>query len=63
VIDSNRGKFKVQVDEEGNTVLCTLSGKVKSNSIKIVVGDHVRIEVSPFEMTKGRIVFRIKSGS
>lgn len=60
VIDANKGQFKVQVNENF-IVLCTLSGKIRTNSVRILTGDHVTIEVSQFEMTKGRIVYRHKS--
>lgn len=60
VIDSNKGKFKVQVSES-YTVLCTLSGKIRMNSVKILLGDRVKIEVSEYDTTQGRIVYRIKS--
>ena len=59
VIDSNKGKFKVAVSDE-MTVLCSLSGKIRQNSVRILVGDSVRIEVSEYDMTQGRIVYRIK---
>lgn len=61
VIDSNRGKFKVDVGD-GSVILAVLSGRIKNNAIKVVVGDLVRVEVSPYDMTKGRIVYRIKTG-
>lgn len=59
VIDSNKGKFKVKVNDV-MTVLCTLSGKIRQNSVKILVGDRVKIEVSEYDTTQGRIVYRIK---
>jgi translation initiation factor IF-1 len=59
VIDSNKGKFKVKVNDQ-MTVLCTLSGKIRQNSVKILVGDRVKIEVSQYDTTQGRIVYRIK---
>jgi translation initiation factor IF-1 len=59
VIDSNKGQFKVKVNENV-IVLCSLSGKIRMNSIKILTGDKVRIEVSPYDTTKGRIVHRFK---
>lgn len=59
VIDSNKGKFKVQVTDT-YTVLCTLSGKIRTNSVRILLGDTVRIEVSPYDPSQGRIVYRIK---
>jgi translation initiation factor IF-1 len=59
VIDSNKSKFKVEV-AENTIVLCTLSGKIRQHSVRILVGDHVKIEVSEYDMTMGRIVYRIK---
>jgi translation initiation factor IF-1 len=60
VIESNKGKFKVQVNDN-YTVMCTLSGKIRMNSVKILLGDRVKIEVSEYDTTQGRIVYRIKS--
>lgn len=60
VIDANKGQFKVQVTED-YTVLCTLSGKIRTNSVRILLGDLVKIEVSPYDVSRGRIVYRIKS--
>ena len=59
VIDSNKGKFTVKVNDT-YTVLCTLSGKIRQNSVKILLGDHVKIEVSEYETTQGRITYRMK---
>lgn len=58
VIDDCKGCFKVQLDSGGNIVQCTLSGKIRQRSIKILVGDKVKVEVSEYDMSKGRIVFR-----
>ena len=60
VIDSNKGKFKVKVNDN-YTVMCSLSGKIRMNSVKILLGDKVRIEVSEYDTSQGRIVYRIKS--
>lgn len=59
VIDSNMGKFKVRVNDN-YTVLCTLSGKIRQNSVKILLGDKVTIEVGEYDTTQGRIVYRHK---
>ena len=58
VIDSNKGKFTVQVNENYK-VLCTLSGKIRTNSVRILLGDKVRVEVGEYDPTQGRIVYRI----
>lgn len=59
VIDSNKGKFTVKVNDT-YTVLCTLSGKIRQNSVKILLGDRVKIEVSEYDPTQGRITYRMK---
>lgn len=52
--------FKVELDiENAPLVLCTISGKIRKNFIKILAGDSVRIEVSPYDLTRGRIVTRL----
>jgi translation initiation factor IF-1 len=56
-----RGFFKVAtpcINGTFNYILCTLSGKIRKHNIKIVEGDSVTIEVNPYDMTKGRIVYR-----
>lgn len=51
--------FRVAVDKTGHIVLAHLSGKMRLNFIKLVVGDRVKIEMSPYDLTKARIVYRI----
>ncbi len=52
-------KFRVKLDLKDNPViLAYLSGKMKMNYIKIDVGDFVNVELSPYDLTKGRIVYR-----
>lgn len=60
VTDDNKGKFTVEVNPNYR-VLCTLSGKIRQNSVRILVGDSVRVEVSEYDTTQGRIVFRLKN--
>ena len=50
--------FRVKVDETGHEILCHLSGKMRLNRIKLLPGDRVRVEMTPYDLTKGRIVFR-----
>ena len=59
VIDSNKGKFKVKVNEN-YTVLCSLSGKIRTNSVRILLSDTVKIEVSEYDPCQGRIIYRIR---
>jgi translation initiation factor IF-1 len=61
VLDSCKGKFTVRVNDSFN-VMCTLSGKIRMNSVKILVGDRVKVEISEYDPTKGRITYRSKSG-
>lgn len=60
VVDANKGKFKVKISDN-YTVLCTLSGKIRQNSVKILMGDTVKVEVSEYDTTQGRITYRIKA--
>lgn len=60
VVDANKGKFRVRVSDE-LTVLCTLSGKIRQNSVKILIGDSVRVEIGQYDMTQGRIIYRNKT--
>jgi translation initiation factor IF-1 len=51
--------FKVEL-EDGNVILCHLSGKMRMHFIKILPGDRVRLEMTPYDNSKGRITFRLK---
>lgn len=51
-------KFKVQL-ENGHEVLAHVSGKIRMNYIRILPGDKVTIELSPYDLTRGRITYRI----
>jgi len=60
VVDDANGKFRVQINEN-HVVLATLSGKIRQNSIRILLGDTVSVEVSPYDMNMGRIIRRIRN--
>lgn len=51
--------FRVELSD-GRIVLCHLSGKLRMNYIKILPGDRVRVETTPYDQTKGRITYRLK---
>jgi len=51
--------FKVQLDN-GHEILAHISGKMRMHFIKILVGDKVSVELSPYDLTKGRITYRYK---
>jgi len=57
VLMHSRNIFKVEL-ENGAEVQCTLAGKLRMNSIKVLEGDKVTVELSPFDLTRGRITFR-----
>ena len=51
--------FRVKL-ENGHEVLAHISGKLRMNYIKLIAGDKVKVEMSPYDLTKGRITFRYK---
>ena len=51
--------FRVTL-ENGHTVLAHISGKMRKNYIRILAGDKVKVELTPYDLTKGRITFRVK---
>lgn len=64
VVKCERGKFRVKLlNEDGNQlemdpILCHLGGKMRKNYIRVVPGDKVKISISPYDLTKGRITYR-----
>ncbi len=50
--------FKVKLDN-GQSILCHLAGKLRMNRIRLTPGDEVKVEISPYDLTKGRITFRL----
>lgn len=51
--------FRIILDQ-GSTILGHISGRMRQNKIQILAGDAVRVEMSPYDLTKGRIVYRSK---
>jgi translation initiation factor IF-1 len=51
--------FNVEL-ENGHKVLAHISGKMRKHFIRILPGDRVRVELSPYDLTRGRIVYRLK---
>lgn len=51
--------FRVKL-ENGHELVCHISGKMRMNYIKILPGDRVQVEMSPYDLNKGRITFRYK---
>lgn len=58
--------FRVEIEEgpveelKGRLLLCHLSGKMRMHYIKILPGDKVRVQVTPYDLAKGRIIYREK---
>ena len=51
------GTFKVRL-EGGHIILAHLSGKMRMNKIRIMTGDRVKVEMTPYDLTKGRVTYR-----
>ena len=51
--------FRVELDN-GIEILCHISGKIRINNIRIMPGDKVKVEMSPYDLSRGRIIFRYK---
>ena len=69
VTEMLRGRFRIEIVEEGKKpdpdkkgpeIIATLAGKLRTRFIKIVKGDRVKVELSPYDLTKGRITYRLK---
>lgn len=54
------GKFEVRILQTGTTAICSPSGKLRTNFIRILPGDTVTVELSPYDLTKGIITWRNK---
>ena len=52
------GLFSVQLENNPNVVLAHLAGRLRRNRIRVLAGDRVTLELSPYDLTKGRITFR-----
>ena len=51
--------FRVSLNDSGHEITCTISGKIRKNYIKILTGDKVKVELSPYDLTRGRIIIRL----
>lgn len=59
--ESGNGYFNVElIEPKGHKCLCRASGKLVTRKIQLLVGDKVTVEVSPFDLSRGRITFRDK---
>lgn len=55
--------FRVELDTTGHEVLAQISGKMRKFYIRVLVGDKVKLELSPYDLTRGRIVSRLGDNS
>ena len=60
VVDSlPNGQFRVRI-ETGQVVLAHISGKIRKYYIRVLLGDTVKVELSPYDLSRGRIIYRVK---
>jgi translation initiation factor IF-1 len=52
--------FRVELVESGHVILAHICGKMRIHYIKILLGDKVKVELSPYDLTRGRIIYREK---
>ena len=65
VISSTKGIYHVELEQDNEdgspmVIICTIAGKLRQNKIKILVGDEVKVKVSPYNLQRGFIFFRKK---
>ena len=58
----SNGMFKVKL-ENGFNILAYISGKIRKNYIRILIGDKVTVEISPYDLNRGRIIYRLDSNT
>jgi len=51
--------YRVKLDDNDSVITCYTGGKLKQHKIKIILGDRVKIEVSMYDLTKGRVTYRL----
>lgn len=51
--------FRVKVANMGHEIICYMGGRLKQHKIKVIMGDGVKVEVSPYDLSKGRVTYRL----
>jgi translation initiation factor IF-1 len=51
--------YRVKIENLENLILATLSGRIRQNNIKVLAGDRVQLEISPYDLSRGRITRRL----
>ena len=52
--------FRVTLSESNHTIIAYLGGRLRQNNIKVLMGDQVEVEISPYDLSRGRITYRNK---
>ncbi len=52
--------FRVTLTDSKHTIIAYLGGRLRQNNIKVLMGDHVEVEMSPYDLSRGRITYRNK---
>ena len=52
--------FRIVLDETKHTILATIGGKLRQHNIRILLGDKVDVEMSPYDLNRGRVIYRNK---
>lgn len=60
IVDVLPSSFFIVELDNGHKVRCIISGKMRMNNIQLILGDRVKIEMSPYDLNNGRISFRLK---
>jgi len=56
----SNGRFSVTLDDTGAEIIAHISGKIRTHYIRILAGDRVKVELSPYDLTRGRITYRYR---
>ena len=51
--------YRVKIENIANPILATLSGRIRQNNIKVLTGDRVQLDISPYDLSRGRITRRL----
>jgi translation initiation factor IF-1 len=51
--------YRIKLDQTSSSIVCYTGGKLKQHKIKIILGDRVKVEVSAYDLTKGRVTYRL----
>jgi translation initiation factor IF-1 len=51
--------YRVKIDEIPKPIICYMGGKLKQNKIRIILGDSVKVEMSVYDLSKGRVTYRL----